>query len=270
MNNQVSLVSSNNVINVGHFEIKWSVAKHHLAYKRFCGIQNLVGSLSQLYTSDLKPHKNLDIYTDDDQFVKMALRALIQCKRRLIYVNCVGCGLSGAPTTDNVPIGWHAKCWVTCLDTDERAADGYIKHLEKDLPQRINKYFPKLQPSVFKSLYDTLSDIFWIQLYDLKTLGKHRMIRYNDVDQVYSGICSFNILHMKQNRQYFDHIIKLMHQKQDWYSMGIKYSCITYDSFRKTLQKAQCNSECKDKRVDPTSQSNNQANKPVFNSNKTM
>ena len=79
---------------------------------------------------------SLDIYTND-QCVRMALRALINFKRHLIYVNCVGCDLSDEQTTDNLPITWHAKCWVKCLDTDEIAADGYIKHLEKDLPKRI-------------------------------------------------------------------------------------------------------------------------------------
>ena len=35
INNKLSLVSSNNVIHVGHFQIKWSGARLYLAYKRF-------------------------------------------------------------------------------------------------------------------------------------------------------------------------------------------------------------------------------------------
>lgn len=260
---------SNKVLHVGHYVVNYSNPKHHLAYHRFNGIQKhykFRGTLKDIYTSDLKLKKWWDIWTNDEHFEEMVKRSLREYPIHLIYINCIGCGQGDAPTTDNVPIAWHANCWCKCLDKHPKAAAGYVKHLQHDLPTWIEKSLPNLHSQMYEALHETLSDIFWVQLHDLKTHGKYIKDRKNDQKKIYSGICSFKLLHMKQNVKYMDYVLKLMQQKQWWYTLDIKYSAITYESFVESLNK------CYNKDESPTSSQmttfncNNQSNKPQFNS----
>lgn len=258
----ISLLNCKPKIQVGHFKIDWCNAGHHLAYKRFHGIEKhhaFRGCLSEAYTSDLKQNQHFDIYTNDDHFVEMVKRTLTNNGKHLIFMKCVGCGENSAPTTDNVPIAWHSKCWIKCLGKHPQAADGYIKHLEHDLPRRIKKLLPNLGQKEFEAIHDTLSDIFWIQLHDLKTLGQYINKRYNDPDKIYSGICSFDLQHTKQYIKYCDYFMKLMKTKDSWYGMGIQYSHITQKSFMQNY-----NVKC----TDESQNTNNKCNAHVGNSNK--
>ncbi|MGB1096977.1 MAG: hypothetical protein ACPG2Y_00080, partial [Acholeplasmataceae bacterium] len=186
---------------------------------------------------------NFDIVTNDNNYIGMVKRILSEYDEHLIFVACMGCGEQSAPTTDNLPMGWHMKCWLKCLDKDPEAAHGYTIHLEKELAPRIHKLFPKLQPHQFRELYETCADIFWLQLYNLKTRGKHINQRLNDPKQTYSGICSFSLEQMKKDSNYFKYILDLMYIKHYWHERDIKYSCITYKSFMEYVQK-QANKTC--------------------------
>ena len=233
------IMDKNKVLKVGHFEIKWCNARDHLAYKRFEALHyhpRRRCKLRDLATYDLKQDKHLHINNNDELYIKLVHRILNDSKQYLRFEKCAGCGEAGAPTTDNLPVAWHMKCWLLSLGYHPQASMGYTKHFSDQLGPKIMRMFPKLQTCEFRELFETMTDIFYIQLYDINTKGKHTRKRFNDKDKTYSGICSFNLEKLQKDSKYFHYVIDLMVRKHEWYDIGICYSNISYDSFVKNSQ----------------------------------
>ena len=260
------LVSTNNVIKVGTYEVKWSNITHHLAYKRLLNLSlhsHLKCSLPDLYTGDWEEFGDFNIISNDKCFEAVAKRALID-KHHLVYVKCMGCNAYGVPTTDNNPAAWHYACWRICLDSNPKAAYGYTNHLAKELAPRIHKQFPNLSPKLFRALYETCEDRFWLTLFDLKTKNRYRMKRINDKTHTYTGILGdFSLEQMKQNPKYEQYVLDMLSKKDWWFSMNIQYSCISYQSF---IEFIKTQTELSEKPTDSNDapNANNQANKPQF------
>lgn len=240
MNEKRALVNRNNILQVGEIQIKWCEPSHHLAYKRVEALKwhwRKNCSLKEMDVSDLVADAKFDIINDDSSFMKIVPRILNDSEKHLITIKCMGCGKGGAPTTDNNPSAWHMKCWQKCLDTKPEAAAGYCFHLESELAPRIHKYWPKLQACEFREIYETSADIFWLQLFDLKTQNKYVKQRINDQWKYYTGIrAGFDLEKMSKDKKYFEYVIEMMHFKHEWYSRKIPYRCVTYESFVQSEQ----------------------------------
>ena len=263
-------ISTKNEIKVGGYTIKWAIPSNHLAYKRLQYLSlhpKCKCSLSDVFTADWEQYFDFNLTKSDACFISLAERVLT-AKHYLIYVPCLGCGKDGAPTTDNNPAGWHMKCWRICLDNHQKAAEGYPGHLANSVAPEINKYFPKLNDVEFTELYCALEDQFWVRLFDLKTRGRYTNQRRNDRALTYTGLCGdFSLHKMTQNDKYADYVIKMLREKYLWHSRGIKYSCITAQSF---INYSMTQDDCKSKDKEKTQSalnSNNQAFKPKCHKN---
>lgn len=262
MEAKLSLVNTNNVLKVGNFTIKWGNPSHHLAYKR-CECLGFHSqkkcSLNEVDTADWERNSRFNLIGNDLSFEVLAKRMLKDTKH-LIHVQCLGCGRNGAPTTDNNPAAWHMDCWRICLDKTPEAAEGYTKHLSEELAPRIHKYFPDLTAQEFRELFATCDDLFWLTLFDLKTQGRHVQQRLKN--DRYRGIRNdFSLEKMLKNEHYFKYVIKRLSAKHLWFAMGIKYSCITVQSF---IQHEMEQNKDNSKTQSVAANSNNQAQKPQF------
>ena len=227
------LYESESWLQVGQYRIKWEYISHHLAWKRYSAI-DYHGlkryNLSKVQTSDI-PH-NLDFKTSDKVFEVMCKRLLP--KKCLIWQKCMGCGESGAPTTDNNnAAAWHGDCWKKALgDNLPYSANGYVKHLETELKPRILKWFPKLELNVYRQLFETCEDLFMIRMFDINTKAKHQKARRTDKRLTYNGfLADFKLENMVQNKEYYDYVVMMMDNKHKWHSKNIKLSQLTYEYF---------------------------------------
>lgn len=266
------MINMQNVILLGGYTIRWDNPCHHLAYKRLQYLSlhiNAKCSLSNVFTADWEQYFDFNVTKSDKCFVEVAQRVLT-AKHNVIYVDCMGCGGEGAPTTSNNPSGWHMQCWRKCLDQHPKASEGYTHHLANELAPRINKLLPNLSIIEFRELYSALEDQFWIRLFDLKTRGKYLRQRVNDKYQIYTGICGdFSLERMTKNSKYEKYVLKMLRERHLWYDKAMVYSCITVKSFINYSMK-QDQLECKhnDETQSMVSNSNNQATKPNFDKEK--
>lgn len=270
-----SMITTNNVIHVGNFTIEWRYPRNHLNYWRFEALNNHYDSKNEIkdtYTDDYSQYADFNIGSNEGCYTVVAKRILAHPKKHLITITCVGCGQPGAPTTDNLPIGWHMRCFIKSLGGNPLASSHYTKHFTDELAPSINKLFPNLSPKEFKLLHDFVTFVFYVQLHDINTKGKYIEARVKDPDHYYSGLCSFNLHILSQDMGYFKYVINLLNTMHKWLSEGRNANCITYDSYKKHVQSQtekakQMNQEEEKQSVSYLPNENNQTSKPTFDSN---
>ncbi|MGB1097278.1 MAG: hypothetical protein ACPG2Y_01625, partial [Acholeplasmataceae bacterium] len=218
-------------------------------------------------------YPDFDLVNNDGCFKSLAKR-MLKHENHVITMKCIGCCQGGAVTTSNNPIAWHSKCWKIALDKHPKAASQYPFHLQNELAPRIRRLLPKLTGKEFRALFGILEDQFWLTLFDLKTYGKYRYQRKNDKYKIYSGFGGdFSLEKMSTNEKYADYVLSKLKYKESWYSMSMSYYCVTGAAFQQNLidnhsfQEQQTEHKEQNESIMPNS--NNQANRPQFEKNKT-